>query len=91
LPFCNLLQAQITGVTAGTDLTGGRKSGNVTLDLDTTKVPRLATANTFTTVTRLLVHKHLGYVCANVSLRSDIVLKLSTKSPATSHLDSTAP
>src|SRR5271169_870574 len=49
LPLCGLLEAQITGVTAGTDLTGGGTSGNVTLNLDTTKVPRLATANTFTT------------------------------------------
>src|SRR5208337_1060075 len=37
----------ITGVTSGTDLTGGGTSGNVTLNLDTTKVPQLATANTF--------------------------------------------
>jgi len=38
----------ITGVTAGTDLTGGGNSGNVTLNLDTTKVPLLNAANTFT-------------------------------------------
>jgi len=38
----------ITGVTAGTDLTGGGSSGNVTLNVDTTKVPQLAAANTFT-------------------------------------------
>jgi hypothetical protein len=38
----------ITGVTAGTDLTGGGTSGNVTLNLDTTKVPQLNAANTFT-------------------------------------------
>jgi hypothetical protein len=38
----------ITGVTAGTDLTGGGTSGTVTLNLDTTKVPQLGTANTFT-------------------------------------------
>jgi trimeric autotransporter adhesin len=38
----------ITGVTAGTDLTGGGASGNVTLNVDTTKVPQLAAANTFT-------------------------------------------
>jgi hypothetical protein len=38
----------ITGVTAGTDLTGGGTSGSVTLNLDTTKVPQLGTANTFT-------------------------------------------
>jgi len=38
----------ITGVTAGTDLAGGGSSGNVTLNVDTNKVPQLATANTFT-------------------------------------------
>jgi hypothetical protein len=38
----------ITGVTAGTDLTGGGTSGNVTLNLDVTKVPRLTFANHFT-------------------------------------------
>jgi trimeric autotransporter adhesin len=38
----------IAGVTAGTDLTGGGTSGAVTLNLDTTKVPTLAGANTFT-------------------------------------------
>jgi trimeric autotransporter adhesin len=38
----------ITGVTAGTDLTGGGTSGTVTLNVDTTKVPQLAAANTFT-------------------------------------------
>jgi hypothetical protein len=37
----------ITGVTSGTDLTGGGTSGDVTLNLDTTKVPELNTANTF--------------------------------------------
>jgi hypothetical protein len=37
----------VTGVTAGTDLTGGGKSGDVTLNLDTTKVPLLAANNTF--------------------------------------------
>ena len=37
----------ITGVTAGKDLTGGGTSGTVTLNLDTTKVPLLAAANTF--------------------------------------------
>jgi hypothetical protein len=37
----------ITGVTAGTDLTGGGTSGKVTLNLDTTKIPQLAAANTF--------------------------------------------
>lgn len=37
----------ITGVTAGSDLTGGGTSGSVTLNLDTTKVPQLAALNTF--------------------------------------------
>jgi hypothetical protein len=38
----------ITKVTAGADLTGGGATGAVTLNLDTTKVPLLASANTFT-------------------------------------------
>jgi hypothetical protein len=38
----------ITGVTAGTALTGGGTSGTVALNLDTTKVPLLAAANHFT-------------------------------------------
>ncbi len=38
----------ITGITAGTDLTGGGTSGNVTLNVDTTKIPQLNIANTFT-------------------------------------------
>src|SRR6202030_1700925 len=38
----------ITGVTAGTDLTGGGTTGTVTVNLDTTKVTRLPAANTFT-------------------------------------------
>jgi hypothetical protein len=38
----------ITGVTAGTALTGGGTTGNVTLNLDTTKVPLLAGNNSFT-------------------------------------------
>ena len=42
------LPSTITGVTAGTDLTGGGTSGTVTLNLDTTKVPLLAAANNFT-------------------------------------------
>ncbi|HUH61415.1 MAG TPA: hypothetical protein VLZ50_00405 [Terracidiphilus sp.] len=39
----------VTGVTAGTGLTGGGTTGKVTLGLDTSKVPQLNTANTFTT------------------------------------------
>jgi hypothetical protein len=38
----------ITGVTAGPGLTGGGKTGAITLNLDTTKVPLLSGANTFT-------------------------------------------
>jgi len=38
----------ITGVTAGTALTGGGTTGAVTLNMDTTKVPLLGAANTFT-------------------------------------------
>ena len=39
--------AQITGVTAGTDLTGGGTSGNVTLNLNTANVPQLLGNNSF--------------------------------------------
>ena len=38
----------ISGVTAGTGLTGGGTSGTVTLNLDTTKIPQLNASNTFT-------------------------------------------
>jgi hypothetical protein len=38
----------ITGVTAGTDLTGGGTGGDVTLNLDTSKIPQLASSNSFT-------------------------------------------
>jgi hypothetical protein len=37
----------ITGITAGTDLTGGGTSGKVSLNVDTTKVPQLSSANAF--------------------------------------------
>lgn len=40
---------EISGITAGTDLTGGGTTGNVTLNLDTTLVPQLGFTNTFTT------------------------------------------
>jgi len=38
----------ISGVSAGTGLTGGGSNGNVTLSLDTTLVPQLNSVNTFT-------------------------------------------
>ena len=43
----NIPVGTITGVTAGTDLTGGGTGGNVTLNVDTTKVPQLSGNNTF--------------------------------------------
>lgn len=48
----------ITGVTAGTDLTGGGTSGNVTLNLDTKKVPQLAAANLFTNSNAISVNSN---------------------------------
>jgi hypothetical protein len=47
-PFPGTGNGTITGVTAGTALTGGGTTGAVALNLDTTKVPLLAAANTFT-------------------------------------------
>jgi hypothetical protein len=38
----------VTGVTAGSDLTGSESGGKVTLNLDTTRVPLLASENFFT-------------------------------------------
>ena len=37
----------VSGITAGTGLTGGGTTGNVTLNLDTTKVPQLNASNVF--------------------------------------------
>ncbi len=50
----------ITGVTAGTDLTGGGTRGNVTLNLDTTQVPQLNTANTFTQLLTVTATNNTG-------------------------------
>jgi hypothetical protein len=55
----------ITGVTAGSGLSGGGSSGTVTLNLDTTKVPLLSAANTFTgiqSVTGNVPNKALVFV-----------------------------
>jgi trimeric autotransporter adhesin len=52
----------ITGVTAGTDLTGGGTSGVVTLNLDTTMVPTLAGANTFTAANFFATNVGIGTV-----------------------------
>ena len=46
----------ITGVTAGTDMTGGGTSGSVTLNLDTSKVPLLGAANSFTNNSTITVN-----------------------------------
>lgn len=50
----------ITGVTAGADLTGGGTTGSVTLNLDTTKVPLLAAANTFSGTDRFNANVGIG-------------------------------
>jgi hypothetical protein len=59
----------ITGVTAGTDLTGGGTSGNVTLNLNTTatdsRYAQLAAANTFTQ--SLTINGKTSGLTANVS------------------------
>jgi trimeric autotransporter adhesin len=50
----------ITGVTAGTDLTGGGTGGTVTLNVDTTKIPGLGTANDFTAPQEFLANTGIG-------------------------------
>jgi hypothetical protein len=54
----------ITGVTAGTDLTGGGTTGNVTLNLDTTKVPQLNTPNNFTQAMAVNTNNPFGSIQA---------------------------
>ncbi len=45
--FPGTSKGTVTGVTAGTGLIGGGATGNLTLGIDTTKVPLLGVANTF--------------------------------------------
>jgi hypothetical protein len=52
----------IKGVTAGLGLTGGGTSGNVTLGLDTTKVPQLNSPNIFTQTISVNAINSLGGV-----------------------------
>ncbi len=56
----------ITGVTAGTDLTGGGTGGTVKLNLDTTKVPQLSAANVFT---------------ANQTVKGNLIVGTGTPTP----------
>jgi trimeric autotransporter adhesin len=76
----------ITGVTAGTDLTGGGTSGNVTLNLDTTQVPLLNAANTFTGVQAVNVPPLSGYPAITANDTSSTgaggVLAISTNGTA---------
>ena len=61
----------ITGVTAGADLTGGGTGGNVTLNLDTTKIPQLNAANSFTG--NQTVNGHLTMVGSSVDQLLNVV------------------
>jgi hypothetical protein len=65
----------ITGVTAGTDLTGGGASGGVTLNLDTTKVPQLAALNTFG-ATQTISNGDLSLLNGNLDLPAAGVINL---------------
>jgi hypothetical protein len=63
----------ITGVTAGTALTGGGTNGSITLSLDTTKVPMLNTANTFTGNQAVI-----GNITSNALVSGSVVNALSS-------------
>ena len=62
----------ITGVKAGTDLTGGGTSGSVTLNMDITKVPQLSAANTFS---------GNQSVTGNVSATKQLISTVATGTP----------
>jgi hypothetical protein len=68
----------ITGVTAGTDLTGGGSSGNVTLNLDTTKVPQLNTPNQFTQTLSVAVNNPFAGALNATSAYEAIVGTMTT-------------
>ena len=65
----NAAMGTITGVTAGTDLLGGGSSGNVTLSLDTSKVPQLTASNTFTTNQNIVGSLGVGSTTTNATLQ----------------------
>jgi trimeric autotransporter adhesin len=67
----------ITGVTAGTDLTGGGSGGSVTLNVDTTKIPQLNNPNTFTQAVTVNSGNPIGSVQANSTAGSGIVASTS--------------
>lgn len=60
-------------MTAGSDLTGGGTSGAVTVSLDTTKIPQLNAANTFTASQRVL-----GDVTSNELVSGSVVNALNS-------------
>ena len=61
-PFPGTGDGTITGVTAGTDLTGGGTTGSVTLNVDTTKVPQLGAPNAFTQTQYITATNPLGAI-----------------------------
>jgi hypothetical protein len=73
----NVPVGTITGVTAGTDLTGGGSGGNVTLNLDTTKVPQLAAANSFTNTNSISVSTGDNLDLSNSGFNSGVNVSIS--------------
>ncbi|MGA8150995.1 MAG: hypothetical protein WB952_08605 [Terriglobales bacterium] len=65
----------IAAVTAGTDLVAGGSSGNVILNLDLTKVPLLATSNTFA-ATQTISSGDLALTAGNLDLPITGVINL---------------
>ena len=68
----------ITGVKAGTDLTGGGTTGAVTLNLDTTKVPTLAGNSVFTGTVTVNNKQSSAYAVSSNTTGTDAVSVVGT-------------
>jgi len=67
----------ITGVTAGTGLSGGGSSGNVTVSINTSVVPQLAAANSFTNTNSISVSSGDDLDLTNTGFGSGIGISIN--------------